>query len=102
MKKTLVTIGAILVAVLLVVWAYSAAQRRNLELEAQKEREVRIEKELKLEECMENAHSRYSSNWDKACSMEGLGDNCSLPIWRADDLDAGLESDELKCVELYK
>lgn len=102
MKKTLITIGAVSVALLLIVWAFSYSQAKNQERAAEIVRQQELERRVKLNECMDHVYQTYSDNWDSGCRSEGKGDDCELPIWRADELDATFERDKDRCVELYK
>lgn len=66
------------------------------------EDEVRIEKEIKLEECRVTAYTAYSNNWDGHCELIGKDKDCSLPTEIADKFEQGLNTMTDRCVTLYK
>lgn len=102
MKKTLITIGVSLVAILLVLWMFGSIQRSNLEKAAELEREEAFQKSLQLDSCAASAYEVYSQNWDSTCATEGLNSDCQLPMYKATELNDTYERDKDRCVELYK
>lgn len=102
MKKTLITIGVSLVAILLVIWMFGSIQRSNLEKAAELEREEAFQRSLQLDSCTASAYDVYDQNWDSSCAIEGRGPDCQLPMYRATELNADYERDKDRCVELYK
>ena len=50
---------------------------------------------------MDSVYELYMDDWNGACKLEGKGNDCTLPIWRADKLDEGRKKNEALCVERY-
>ena len=90
MKKTLIIIGSILVAVLLIIWAVNSS--------AKKAESKRLNN---IAWCEDSAYDTYVSDWNGQCKLEGKGDDCSLAHFQAESFDAQYDKALDRCIEKY-
>ena len=97
MKKTLLIIGAIVVAVVIIVVSINSVNQKESNRIANKERT----RQINIDYCINDAYETYRSDWNSGCRIEGKADDCYLPNWRATDLDQQYEDDKDRCIERY-
>lgn len=112
MKSNLLIAGAALFAIVIVVIMYQSlvvipraeieAKERAQEAAIQAEQRAQLQREIKYNQCMRDAYSVYSSNWESHCELLELEAGCSLPNWKAKEFDAGYKEDQDRCVTMYK
>lgn len=59
-------------------------------------------KRIQFENCIGNAETTYSENWDLGCKDLGKQNDCSLPRYRANPLDDDMASAKTLCAKLYQ
>ena len=111
MTTTSKIIGAILtIAIIFIAYqSFVAIPKQRIEAAAAQARleiaEKKQAEELRLaryEECRQTAWNSYSLNWDNECKALGLGKDCSLPQFKADNLDDSKTKAIDHCIALYK
>ena len=64
--------------------------------------EEKKRRELKLQECLDIAELNYRLNWKEACESQGLKEDCSLPRYRAGEIE-DLRKERLdRCIVIWK
>ena len=101
MKKRLLTIGAILVAGLIVVWAISVSNRVAEERRIEREQVAEFNRQVKFDNCTDFAFEAYTNDWNEGCRLENDKDGCDLPTWRANASDETYKESLDRCVKLY-
>lgn len=105
MKNALLAVAivaSVVIGIMVLSWF-----NRVMEITAQEDRQEQIYQEkvqtqLLIEECMQQAYDRYVSDWDKQCSIEGLPNDCLLSNFQAEQFDAQLQKAEELCVTRFK
>ncbi len=66
------------------------------------ENAAEAERETKLDNCLADADTNYSSFWDTECSSQGLQADCRLPSYNADRVTKKQQTDKDNCFKEYK
>lgn len=70
--------------------------------EKQRQEEVaKLMKQIDIDKCYGETYDLYIKDWNSACELNGLKDNCSLPGYRADDLNKDRKDREAICIKRY-
>jgi hypothetical protein len=105
MSKTIIIVSIIIgISILGFGFINYQTKLKTLEVESQKEEETRTDKRLNLINCNKNAESDYLDYWNAQCKVQGRDkktDNCSLPKYIADDVEARRQKSLDNCVKLY-
>lgn len=102
MKKTLITIGAILGSILIILWAYNSAQEKRLQDQRNREYRERVAQQELYYNCTSSAYEVYTEDWNSACRLEYKGNDCTLPLYKKEIIDESYQRALDRCVELYK
>lgn len=110
-----VTLGIIVGAILASFGLYIAYQnavvipRERIEAQERAEDAKRLAEEMERSEreqnysrCLQQAWIVYSQNWDGLCEINGLEKDCTLPRYRANELDDDYADEKDRCVTMYK
>lgn len=114
-KKYLYPITAVICAVVLGGSFLLVQINKQNSIEEQKRIELRIENEKifaeelaektrqnNIDTCIADAYYAYSQDWDKACETLGYEADCTLPTYRANDINDNKKYKEQNCYSRYK
>jgi hypothetical protein len=103
--------GAVLIffVVVLVVISTATVSIVDRQIEANKIKQDRIDKELReigakaaYEQCLLDASSDYVTNWDGQCEGRGEEKDCLLPTSLAESVNETLKTEQKACLDIYK
>jgi len=99
-----ILVVSLAVAYYLVVFIPKQEEIKNSRIEDQVRQEQKAEqkKEEDYRLCVLKADLDYSSWWEAECESQDLGEDCRLPKYNADALNASREKAKDRCIELYK
>ncbi len=91
--------------VLIVAFSYIFVEQGkiNYKEKIRQEEELRnkIQQEA-YEDCMKDARTNYSYNWDRACKSLKRKNDCLLPAYRADSIEKWRNEEETNCLNKLK
>lgn len=114
MNKTLLVAG-IIIGLCLMTGLLGSQYMKQTSIERQQKKELEqklFEEQLEIakeetrqdqiDKCLMTTYNNYSMNWDNACDILGKEADCTLPSYKAKDLESRREKNESNCYLRFK
>jgi hypothetical protein len=104
-KKEIKIVVIILFLILVALLATSIQKNHEYKLEQEKiqQQELKnVEAKSRYDSCVTEYYDYYSQDWNSACKIQGLKDDCTLPAYEAENLEERYVKNKGTCLDIYK
>jgi hypothetical protein len=104
-KKEIKIVLVILFVILVALLATNIQKNHEYKLEQEKIQQEELKKfeaKGRYDSCVTEYYDFYLQDWNIACKIQGLKDDCNLPAYEAETLEERYVKNKNTCLDIYK